>query len=391
VRLVTFSEDSVYAGMVKVPAGMRVVIPEIGASAFLKACRKARLAPPRMSGIGHYVRHYCGQDLNGKTLVAWRGYGIGDQVMWSAILRALKWRWPGATIVNYAHPRLFQLWAGQPYFECLTEPIPFADWKAADYHLIGEDLSETDFEPDADSHIDLVLRRCGLDPAAIPAAEKLPVITVSQEARSAAAAWLHAYCPGVAPASPRPLILWQLASSNLQRAYPPVQTQRALRLLAKTLPGAAIVIVARSKDLAHYPHLRLPPGGVLCLDQPLSTVFALLERAALVICPDSCIGHAAAAFPQVPVLSLWGPWPPAFLATYYANHVPLRSPFGCAPCRLHACGLYPRRRHCAGLAAITPLAIVHKAVDILFTRAGGSGNPDPAQTPAPATEWTPVP
>lgn len=63
----------------------------------------------------------------------------------------------------------------------------------------------------------------------------------------------------------------------------------------------------------------------------------LIERASLLICPDSSFGHLAACFPHVPVISLWGVFHPDNRVKYYGNHYPLHNFDVCrwAPCHNH--------------------------------------------------------
>ena len=63
----------------------------------------------------------------------------------------------------------------------------------------------------------------------------------------------------------------------------------------------------------------------------------VIEKASLVICPDSSILHLTACFPNVPVISLWGLFHPQDRALYYDNQMALFNQGVCphAPCRDH--------------------------------------------------------
>jgi hypothetical protein len=212
--LVTFPVDSRYAGLVHVPAETRVVMPWAAAADLAESAKKGGLPPPRRSGIGHYLKPYYDQDLDGRTLLTWRGCGIGDQYMWSCLLRILRWRYPTAVIHHYCHPALISIYEGIDQFQVYPEPIGFARFCSYDYHLIGEDLCETDRESDQGSHLDRMIARIGLDPAQVPAHLKAPQFPLCDGDRQGVEHLLSPILRG------RPDIVWQAASSNLTRAYP---------------------------------------------------------------------------------------------------------------------------------------------------------------------------
>jgi hypothetical protein len=378
VKLISSELDLNYAGQAPVPAGLRVVIPDSAVQSLVHACRKVD-SHPRISGLGHYRRPYFGQDLAGKSLFMWRGCGVGDQLVWGGLAAILKRLFPTARIVNYSHPTFHrELWEGVRSlpFEARPEPVDFETWKSFDYHLLGEDLVESDREPDQPDVWSGHLMAAGIAGERVPADLRRPCVPVTPEDRALADRWLRER--GIRTDAfhrpDRPLVLWQLAASSPVRSYRPDLTRAALARLCRELPGAAVAVTGRDADLGTY---RLPEADNLwcAMGLPIRAVFALLDVAACTVAPDSCLGHAAGGLRR-PCVSLWGSFLPGDRAGTYAEHRPLTGRTACSPCRHHetsalAAGC-PRVATgeaqvpcCEALAQITPESIVDAVKEIV--------------------------
>jgi hypothetical protein len=355
----------------------------------------------RFSGIGHYTRPYHGQDLHGKRLLAWRGCGIGDQLMWGGLLAAIKQRFPTCQITNLCAPNInHHLYAGAELpFTATPVPLPRAQWDAHDYHLIGEHLCETDREPDQPDVWTGMFRYAGLSDMLLAGYIPRPVSPLRQVDRLFAAEWLASHstssgpsasrAAGVPPLSgirairgssspSRPHIVFQLSASSPIRTYDPWDTAHLLPLLVQTFfPTHDIVISATRRDREAFADALQTPGIIIADDLNIRPAMALVATAAALVCPDSCLGHLAAA-ENTPTISLWGSFLPEDRVGYYSNHHPLvGDPAHCdrAPCRAHEpgtpqgcprCGEDPNAcRYCAVLATITPEAIVDQVKEIL--------------------------
>jgi hypothetical protein len=87
-----------------------------------------------------------------------------------------------------------------------------------------------------------------------------------------------------------------------------------------------------------------------------------------IVCPDSVLGHIAAAYPEIPVISLWSSFSPADRIASYTNHKPIYNAIKCSPCRAHeqtgnpkdyrGCPHTSCNDYCAGLRTIAPDLIV---------------------------------
>jgi len=370
MRIVTAEVDTRYANLVEVPAGLSVMLPDYFAQYLVRALKREGAPPPRQSTIGHYVRPYCGQDLAGKSLFTWRGHGLGDSFIWAGMLKIIKRLHPDARITMMSHPGLVHIWDNIPDlpFDVYPDPCSFQDFCRYDYHLLGEGLCEGDLEPGQPCTWDGHLRRAGISPMLVVADWKRPLVPVNDRDATKVAEWLDARGIG-----DRPLIVWQLGASTPIRSSEPGWTRRTLVKLSDEIPDAAIVTIGGRRTFVDYEPVPDRPNIHSAEKVVLRTIFALIKRADLVICPDSMAGHVAAAFER-PCVSLWSSFNPADRIKYYSSHRPLYNPLPCSPCRIHETNPNhvgcPRASetgspYCEGLAGIRPEDVVNTAKEIL--------------------------
>ncbi|MBT4815303.1 MAG: hypothetical protein HON70_06370 [Lentisphaerae bacterium] len=367
MKLVTAPMTIKYAGGHEIPANTRVVLPE-GAVPELRRALALHGHEPRVSALGHYLKQYHGQDLNGKRLFAWRGFGIGDQLVYGGLLRILKDRYPDTEIDFCVWPPLFKaLWSGEMAvplpFNVVQEPLSFEQWRSYDYHLHGEGLCEADREPDQPDIWTGHIQSVGLDPETVSVGERIPVVPLRQEDHSAALQWRKRHVGTIY----EPFVLWQLGSSTPIRSYRPDLTEKALRLLSERLPEVKIAVTGHPSHFSEYT-IPVLPNVVSTDGMPLRAVMALGAMASCIACPDSCLGHVAAAF-RTPCVSLWSSFLPTDRVGSYRSHRPVVGEIECSPCRHHEKGNKaqgcPRTiagelpsRYCDGLARIAPERIV---------------------------------
>lgn len=369
MRLVTCSAALTLSGQIQIPANTRCVMCDHAAYGLAKVMADKKRVLLRVSGMGNYTRRYCGQDLAGKTLISWRGHGLGDQMVWAGLLAILKARYPTARIVTMLPPPVQPLWLGADAtrlpFQPVTEPLAMSAWQQADYHLIGEDLVEADAEPDQRNIWDSHLWMAGIDPESVPAADKRPIAPLSHAARKQVADWLQ--CHGrTGKGGATPLIVYQVAASTPIRSQDPKRVHATVRALLAAFPGALVVLIGSPAEAGRFQHPAFPAGAVRAFDQGVPAMIAFAEAADLVICPDSALGHAAAAF-GTPCVSLWSSFLPQDRVSTYPCHLPLKGAVDCSPCRAHESGPNargcPRRKltgslYCRGIDQITPDDIV---------------------------------
>lgn len=115
----------------------------------------------------------------------------------------------------------------------------------------------------------------------------------------------------------------------------------------------------------------------------LRELWAVTQRAAVVIGPDSMMIHIAGSL-EIPCVGLWGPCNPMNRVKYYKNHYPIWKKEVCkfSPCFAYAgafpkyCPPRPNRTVCECLAAVGPSDVIEQLQKIL--------TPPPAPAPVKA-------
>lgn len=315
-----------------------------------------------LSHFNSYERRTdCSQPLGKKRIAIYRHGAIGDTLISTALVSWLRRRNPEAVLDVYCRPKNVELWhgvgaramPGYPTFDALTR---------YDGHLMFENMLECDSEPDQGCAIDAQFRFCGIDPATVPDEEKVPVVVEKEtDNQWSESKWFD-------PSGSSGAIVIQRNASNSNRTYP-----HSGELEARISELGPTLVVGDKDDYCTHPAVTDLRG----VTPRFRNLIPIIRDAALVICPDSSVGHLASAFPKVPVISLWGLFHPNDRVKYYRNHHPLEQFSACphAPCRSHmhslplekcrdaADNLNPTA--CAVLRAITPEMIVAKAKELL--------------------------
>jgi ADP-heptose:LPS heptosyltransferase len=331
----------------------------------------------KWSSFNAWERRYSGQDLNGKKVCVYRHNAWGDQLIASAIPRYIKTLYPDATVHLYCHPHVMALWLGNPYVEgsAISLPIPFEAAINYDYQVFYEGMLEGNSEPDQRCCYDDMFGWIGLDD--VPTCYKRPCFFPRPED--------YKYVKKSGIDLKKKYMVYHMAPDNENRSYPPKKSKLFIEKFLAAFPVFNVIIVGMDKHKEYEEILevfRYDERVVNLIDKTpnFRDVFPIIERASLVICPDSAVMHMAAIFDQVPVISLWGLFAPHDRIAYYPNNFPLFHPEACphAPCRDHNFFLplenckdatehrdKERIKWCCALDAITPEEIVERAKGIL--------------------------
>ena len=375
MRIVTTDVDTKFRGVVAIPAGTSVVISDGTAARMVTDI--AKLDPQarvRISSVGQYARPFCGQDLNGKSLLVWRGHGIGDQIICMGVVRHIRERWPRAEIDYYTHPGVMDFWR-DPGVELpcrvLSMPIHVDDWHSYHYHLCYEGMCENDHEPNQPNIFDASLARAGIPVDSVPPRERLPIVPINGEDRDEARAILAGIPPGA------PVAVVQVGSTSTIRSMRPDRMRDVMLRLARAMRkrGGWVVVAATPRQIDEYEleDIGVWPDNTLFPQTRLRVFFAILERAAVCVCPDSVFGHACGAI-GTPCVSFWGAFAPATRIGNYAHHYPLVRHGSCGPCFAH--DSYPTMMgcplavedggspYCREIATIPPRLIVQRALEV---------------------------
>jgi ADP-heptose:LPS heptosyltransferase len=351
---------------------VRYVLPQGPAQAYARALA-AKKVEPHTSGFNSYERRYAGQPLAGRRLAIYRHAAFGDQLMVTSVACHLATQHPAAAIDVYCSPGVLDLWRGLPV-RALPAPLTFDAARAYDYHLLYDGMCEMDREPEQANAYDNLFGFAGL-PDVAPE-WKRPRVAVLDTDRDELANYFAV--------ADRDYIVVQLQAANANRTYPPAQLAEFCRRFVREFPELHIVVVGLDRpagiELAFTEAMRgVPHTNLVGMLPSFRLLFPLVAQARLVVCPDSSVGHLAAAFPRVPCISLWGLFHPSDRARYYANHHPLFVGDVCphAPCHNHDFALPQERCReaanatpgvqawCNALRAIEPDDILRMAREIL--------------------------
>lgn len=377
-RILSSPERVVIGGCMAMQPFVRYVLPAGPAQHFAAGLR-AKAIGYTMSVFNAYARPYGGTDLNGKRLAFYRHAAFGDQLMATSVPVYLKHLFPNAQIDVYCSPEVIEVWNGLPV-RAFPAPITLEAARAYDAHLFYDQMLEEDREPDQDNAYDSLFRFAGLSD--VPDIFKRPKV-VSLESDLEELGNLN-----VQEWLPEKYLVYQLGAGNANRSYPMEQGREFIRRFLEAFTDWHVIVVGtdRRGDLAQLlgagPDLAPLPKRTINLVNGLKrfrSLIPLVQRAGLVVCPDSSIGHLAAAFPQVPVISLWGLFAPNDRVKYYANHHALWPREVCpfAPCHNHdfklpqeKCELATNatpgeQKWCNVLRAVSPERILEKATQIL--------------------------
>lgn len=376
-RILSSTEGvSIGAGMLLRPF-LRYVLPAGPAQSYALQLQKQGI-DYTMSVFNAYQRPYGGVDLNGKRLAFYRHTAFGDQLMATAVPVYLKHLYPDAKIDVYCSPEVMPIWRGLPV-RCFEAPITFEAARAYDYHLFYDQMLEEDREPDQDNAYDSAFAYAGLRNVAD--VFKRPKVCHLAEDRSEVNRLQFFEKIGGAK-----FMVYQLGAANPNRSYPAALGDEFIRAFLAEYRDWHVVVVGLDKEGNEIAKLRrvLNDGGGRAHNlvnglKGFRSLIPIVHNAGLVVCPDSSIGHLAAAFPEVPVISLWGPFAPADRAKYYENHYPIFPQAMCphAPCHNHeftlpdklcraATNATPGKQvACNVLRAITPEMIMEQARELI--------------------------
>lgn len=361
------------AGSIALSAGARYVATDFVAGSIAAASNNlVRVC----ADANPFTRPWRGERLAGKTLLVARALGIGDEFMAARLCAIAKNRFKADRVLWSCYESHHEFWSAAPTpFELLPSIIPWETWQAAGFHVAGERWHEQVALLEQPSAWDIMAAACGIK---FRPGEALPFIPAPPaEVTTKTAVFLAPWI------GERALILWQLAATSRIRSYPPAET---LKAIAKVLEAtnACIVAAGHPRQVEDYgitetDRVRTYSGGIPGLIA-LVAAAAAMRNGAAIVCPDSVLGHIAAAWPKVPVVSLWSAFDPRARVATYPNHRPLFNKIKCSPCWAHETSGDPAKYagcphtscndHCAGMRTIAPVRIAEAVVAALADQKG---------------------
>jgi len=303
-----------------------------------------------------------------RTLCVVRPGGLGDLIMLTPILRAVKRQ--GTHVTVCAHPWNAAVLRGLPYVDQVVDyPLPQWQWEDFEAIVALEDVLEHEPRPAEVHALDSMLRVFpGL---AVSAEDRRPDYQMLDgETTAALAAW------GRPERKKGALIVGvQLEASSAIRTYP--RMRELLNLLVARGHGVRLFAEAGKHRIEHPFKLRMhnlaagePIGLSACGHAQAGRAPTFRESVALacdcdvLVAPDSSMVHAAGAL-GIPCIALYGSFPAKVRTAYYPSVKALEGKGRCAGCCWHGrLGRWPKwgdcnaNGFCTVLATITPGEIV---------------------------------
>ena len=303
----------------------RYIVPADVAIAVSNHLNAAQV-PYVCSSFNSYERRYAGQKSG--TLALFRHQAWGEQLMTSAVVNVLKHVRPELRVDVYCSSEVISIW--NKVTRAYPCPMLFDTIRQYPFHAMYEGMLENNAEPDQSNAIDDMLAFIGINPEEVPDNLKVPVIHGESEDYNELG-FLNLRVP---------YVVLQLQAGNPNRSIPPDLLADIANTILNTTDHHVILVGQKQ------PNQSLGGLGLIESSRFHNTVgrltkfrslIPLIRHAKAVICPDSSIGHLAACFPEVPVVSIWGLFDPSDRVKYYPNHRPIFNQETCphAPCHNH--------------------------------------------------------
>ena len=272
--------------------------------------------------------------------------GIGDLLMMTPGLHAVRKRYPGATI-HFAIPRrYFPLLAGNPDVELMDiddrslDPRMYSTWINLSDCPAARIESRTSPKVRT-TRIDAFASAMGIGPIGRLSMNHRPRYFLTDAEKAFRREYWKRH--GLAG---RQVIGVQVRADETYRDYP--HMDNLISYLSKI---ASVMVFDVDGDNRHYPDSVVRIAG-----QPLRTAFALASGCDVIVGPDSAFIHLAAAL-EIPCIGLFGPIDGKVRTKHYprCTFIDIRDELGCLPCWRNEkipCKL-TNMRHSACMANIT--------------------------------------
>ena len=348
----------------------RYAMPEEMAHNVVNAIKGSN-SPYTISNIDSFERRYSGQNLNGKRVCIVRYLGIGDMLIVAGLAHYLRTLYPDVMIHGYTGTGYSRdAWSGSPDWDsdsAMPLPIPLDALKQYDYHIFYDGMIECNKEYDQENAYDDMFAFVGLHD--VPSEFKRPYIGTMQSDMD--------FVESADLDLSKKYLVYQVSSSTPVRSYHPNLGAEFVRKFAKAHPDWTVYVTGEipSPEMASA-----IADNVVDLCGKIKNwrhIIPLIAGASCVVTPDTGMGHIAAAFSDVPTVSLWGSFSHASRAKYYANHHPIEPKGVCphAPCWTHGneiprnlckncAGYSDQSTHCGVINSIDPDDLVAKVEEV---------------------------
>lgn len=366
-RTVVHTRSGEFKAKFECNPGERVIVDDLTATQLLQNQTTAPLLHGS-SDLAPYLPRVIPSDWAGKNVLFYRGRGIGDEIMMTALPKYFT-EVLGANCFVLCQPVHEQVWAFNEYLtgNPIMPPVhldaisrhegkPFFDFA---YFL--ESVTEWDTESDQTNVYDTLYRMVGIDPATVNSVHKRPHLKLDRLDVMAREKWYEDFRKRYPLADlSRGYIFYQARASHLVRTLPPERAFEILQTLRDT--GLPVLVVDDAALSGRVQFACRTPGiyDIAGMIPHLRLYIALIANAKLLVGPDSSGIHVAAAF-GTPAISFWGAYSPPMRIKHYPDQVGIYHGELCknSPCfqdkvlPAHKCPRGSRQTHCEVFDGIT--------------------------------------
>ena len=264
-----------------------------------------------------------------KILIKRRLGGIGDVIMSTPLLKHIKRLIPNceltyATDLNYAWGALGEVIKHNPYVDIL---VGNGEYKESDYDY-SVDITATGLNREKSgsippNRIDMFAEEAGVSISSDPE----PDWIVTGPEKELAEEFLKQYTPEGMKTEDVKFIMIQCRSNDARRTWPAEYVEKLARILAEDPNNVMLMMDWGSSVDSWTEGERIH----VIKDQPIEETAAVMERCALMICPDSALLHLAGAL-RVKTVTIFGPIPPESRINHYPNCTAVYRKLPCSFC-----------------------------------------------------------
>ena len=249
--------------------------------------------------------------------------GLGDLLMITAGLRALRKKYPQERI-HFAIPKaFFSLLEGNDDFECID--IESVSLKTTDYakwydltDCPASRIESMEFPNIKSNRIEIFASAMGINKKELAQYGYTPKYVISADERKVAEEYISKINP-----DKKKIIGIQPYSAETYRNWSQIEE------LAVKLSQDSLVLVFNNEAINGY-----DADNIIKIVLPLRASFAIVAQCDLIISPDSSFVHLAAAL-SLPAIGIFGPTSGKVISRHYLKSKPImpnKTDFPCSPC-----------------------------------------------------------
>ena len=258
--------------------------------------------------------------------------GIGDVLMTTPIMKALKYHLPSchityATDFEYSNGALVDIISHNPYVDKI---VPIAEVKDRDYDyrvdvtITGLDREKPKSVPP--NRIDMFAEEVGVDISLDP----VPTYVITEKERKQALSVIEKIIPD---REDKQIIAIQTRSNDERRTWPLGHVEKLVDKLSENAKFHVFVFdwghtIERWESLDKW---KDSPNIHLFMEGSFIDTAALVDQADVVVCPDSSMLHLAGALNKK-IVTIFGPIPPESRINYYSNATAIVHRLPCSFC-----------------------------------------------------------